>query len=106
MTSKADLKRYMALQEIGCVACLINGHPGTPGDVHHLVDKGTRKLSGGNKSTFVLCVWHHRGEPLFGHSVSYMQSVYGPSMALQSKHFAVVFGNQRDLLARTNAVIK
>lgn len=105
--TKADQKRLDVIHRLPCVACLQLGLPGCGRvEAHHLVDKGYRKHSGGHQATIPLGAWHHRGEPLFGRTVRYMQSVYGPSMKLASKHFAAVFGTQRELLARTNAVIK
>lgn len=105
--TKTDKKRLDIIHRLPCLACVQLGLLGCGRvEAHHLVDKGYRKHSGGHQATIPLGAWHHRGEPIFGHSVRYMQSVYGPSLALASKHFAVVFGNQRELLARTNAVIK
>src|ERR1017187_653227 len=54
-----DLKRYEALRAIGCIACSINGFSAGNAEIHHLVDKGYRKHSGGNQATIPLCPWHH-----------------------------------------------
>ena len=97
MTSKADLARYRRLQEIGCMACRELGFNGIPGDIHHLVDKGNRKASGGNKATIVLCPYHHRGAGWV--------SGGGPSLAHGSKPFNAAFGSQRELLAKANKLI-
>jgi hypothetical protein len=96
--SKADLARYRKLQDIGCICCLILGIPGVPGDIHHIVDKGYRRLSGGNKSTLCLCEFHHRGN---GNGNSF----FGPSLADGSKPFHAFFGSQRELLAKVNGMI-
>lgn len=104
---KTDQERLDAIHRLPCLACVQVGcQQPSRTEAHHLVDRGTRKHSGGHLATIPLCGWHHRSEPLSDHSMRYMQSVYGPSLALASKHFAVVFGTQRELLARTNAVIK
>jgi hypothetical protein len=104
MTSKADLKRYDALQRYGCVACRIDGCHSL-GDIHHIVDKGYRKHSGGNQSTFVLCQYHHRGVLPPGHTVASACLAFGPSLRHQSKLFHKIYGTQRELLAKVNAAI-
>jgi hypothetical protein len=102
-----DAKRYAALRRIGCIACVIGGFPQHcgPVEVHHLVDKGYRKHSGGNLATIPLARYHHQGIPFMDRTVTWMRSVYGPSMALESKEFARVFGSQRDLLAKVNELL-
>ena len=106
MTSKADAARYTALHAIGCIACLIGAVKASGViEMHHLVDKGTRKLSGGNKATIPLCDWHHRGVPHIAVGKTYMRERFGPSMALEGKEFAKVYGSQRELLARVNGLI-
>lgn len=100
-----DLKRYNALRELGCIACSINGFWAGGAEVHHLVDKGYRKHSGGNQATIPLCSWHHRGEPWTDFPVSYMRERFGPSMFHESKAFAEEFGSQRELLAKVNELL-
>lgn len=47
-----------AITDIGCIACLIDGHPGTPGAVHHLLRGGQRI---GHMHTICLCdPGHHQ----------------------------------------------
>lgn len=107
MVGSRDLKRYNALREMGCIACQHErGLVGVlPAEVHHLVDKGYRKHSGGNQATIPLCHWHHRGEPIMDHSVTWMRGMFGPSMRLESREFAKVYGTQRELLARVNDLL-
>jgi hypothetical protein len=103
-----DSKRYDALRELGCIACRQESTAiGTllPVEVHHLVDKGYRKHSGGNQATIPLCHWHHRGEPIMNHSVTWMRGMFGPSMFHESKEFARIYGSQRTLLARVNEML-
>jgi hypothetical protein len=101
-----DQRRYEALQKIGCIACLLDGYPEVPGDVHHIVDKGYRRLSGGNQATMVLCKWHHVGQPPTDYTVAYMHSTRGPSMHWHGKEFTHRYGSQRALLAKVNELIK
>lgn len=104
--SSRDLKRYEALRELGCIACQIMGYSWEPADIHHLVDNGYRKHSGGNQATIPLCPWHHRGQPFHGRTMTFTRNSRGPSMAHESKEFARVYGSQRELLAKVNELIK
>lgn len=102
-----DVRRYEALREIGCLACLIGRHtiPCGPVEIHHLVDNGYRKHSGGNQATIPLGPWHHRGVPIDPkYTVTYMRHLYGPSMFYESKEFARVYGSQRELLSKVNVM--
>lgn len=103
--SSRDLKRYDALREIGCMACRQVLRLHVLPEVHHLVDKGYRKHSGGNQATIPLCAWHHRGEPLMGFTCGDMRLMRGPSMFHESKEFSRQFGSQRQLLAKVNELI-
>lgn len=102
-----DERRYAKLRELGCIACRSErGLVGIlPAEVHHLVDKGYRKHSGGNQATIPLCHWHHRGEPIIDHSVTWMRSMFGPSMFHEAREFAWAYGSQRELLAKVNELL-
>lgn len=106
-TGSRDQKRYEALAEIGCIACLIARNPTQCGKVsmHHLVDKGYRAHSGGNQATIPLGVWHHMGHCHEGYKVGHMRMMYGPSMALERVTFNHLYGSQRELLARVNEML-
>lgn len=105
MTTKAQKRRFLRLQDVGCICCLKEGFTGVPVDVHHLVDKGYRKHSGGHDATLPLCPWHHRGEPPSGLTVSEALFVAGPSLALNKKLFVQTYGTERELLEEVNAGI-
>lgn len=100
-----DQRRYEALRDLGCIACHLDGYHGVPPDVHHLVDKGYRKHSGGNQATVPLCPWHHRGQPPMDFTVAYMHATRGPSMHWHGKEFTNQYGSQRALLAKVNELI-
>lgn len=104
MSSKSDQRRYDRLHRIGCIACKRDGRFSQI-DVHHLVDRGTRKHSGGNKATLPLCPFHHRGEPADGYSTEWMTCMYGPSLALNKRAFIARYGTERELLAEVDALI-
>lgn len=102
-----DKQRYDAMRDIGCIACLIARNPTQCGKVtmHHLVDNGYRKHSGGNQATIPLGEWHHQGYPHQGYTTAHMRMMYGPSMALEGKTFDEIYGSQRSLLSRVNAIM-
>lgn len=105
--TKADRTRLDIIHRLPCLACVQEGcQQPSKTEAHHLVDKGTRKLSGGHQATLPICGWHHRGEPAWDSSVRGMKAYYGPSMFHHGKEFTERYGTQRQLLARTNAVIK
>jgi hypothetical protein len=100
------LERYRKLVEYGCVACKIElGRYHMP-EIHHIVDKGYRKHSGGDAATLPLCEWHHRGVHLMPNSTDGdMTETYGPSLAHSKKGFQMRFGTERELLALVNKEI-
>jgi Recombination enhancement, RecA-dependent nuclease len=105
--TKSDAARMDKIKRLPCLACVQEGcSQPNPTEVHHIVDNGYRRLSGGHSATIPLCSWHHRGEVLLGLTAAYMRGYYGPSMARESKAFARVYGKQRELLARVDAVLK
>lgn len=99
MTSKADLKRYDKLVRHGCVCCKALGFYSVP-EIHHIVDKGYRKHSGGNQATLPLCPTHHRGAPAGTNEVT------GPALSDGSKVFEACWGTQRQLLDKVNRELK
>jgi Recombination enhancement, RecA-dependent nuclease len=111
-TNSRDKARYDAMRDIGCIACLIARNPTQCGKLtmHHIVDKGYRKHSGGNQATIPLGEWHHQGYPHsyphMDYTAGWMRMMYGPSMALESKEFARIYGSQRELLGKVNEMLR
>lgn len=74
-----------AITAIGCIACLIDGHPGTPGAVHHLLQGGRRM---GHLFTICLCdPGHHQNGQQLGKVSRHpwktrFEAQYGPERAL------------------------
>lgn len=106
--NKLERKRLDALSRLPCMCCVKMGiGQKTRTEVHHLVDKGTRKLSGGHSATIPLCAYHHRGTlTADGTSSNEMASLFGPSLAINKKAFLVAFGSERDLLKRVDAILE
>lgn len=99
MNARARERRFSAIKEIGCIACLRFGIWRVP-EVHHLNLGG---LAGhkrrGDEFTIGLCRWHHRGIP------SYTALLTGPSLARESKAFRAQFGTDDELLVEQNKLI-
>ena len=103
--TKAQTLHFGKLQSFGCCACRKRGYWRAT-EIHHLVDKGTRKLSGGHDAVIPLCAWHHRGIPDTGVRTAVMRDVLGPSMALEKRAFVEEFGTERELLWWVNAELQ
>lgn len=104
MATKADKARYDKLHAIGCIACRKEGRFSQV-DIHHIVDKGYRKHSGGSAATIPLCPWHHRGIPLDGMRINETCGLLGPCLAKHKKYFIQRYGDERSLLAEVDALI-
>lgn len=103
--TKAERDRLDAIHALPCLACELEKHMfGQPNktEAHHLVDKGTRKHSGGHMATIPLCGWHHRGEPCGYLYKREMKALYGPSFELNKREFVACYGTERELLAITD----
>lgn len=85
----AERRRWDWMQEVGCVACLIDDPDrlGTPGDVHHLL-AGGRRL--GHRLSVILCPYHHRG---YGSA-----NTGSPSLARDPRAFTACYGSPAQLL--------
>jgi hypothetical protein len=99
----AEQARLDAIHAMPCLCCEIEGvsQPSRT-EANHLVDRGSRKLSGGHMATIPLCGYHHRGIPLPGLSADDMLFDYGPSLALHKRTFVVTYGSERELLEKVN----
>lgn len=92
--TKAHLRRFMKLVDLGCICCkkAFSGYRAP--DIHHIL-RGGRRI--GHHATLPLCPNHHRW-PSDG-------SVVGPSLADGSKVFEAKWGSQQALLAEVNELI-
>lgn len=105
--TKAEDARLKAVRAMPCLACeKEHVQQPLPTEAHHLVDKGTRALSGGHMATIPLCSWHHRGEPLEYMQKREMHVIYGPSLELHKREFKACYGTERELLAETDERLK
>lgn len=99
--TEAQKRRFQLMQHHGCLACLIEGRPGNPADVHHLLSGGRRI---GHDATIALCCWHHRGS----HSMlsdRHAAEIMGPSLAKESRKFQRRYGTDAELLEMQNRLL-
>lgn len=113
MKSKADQRRLDAIHNMACICCVVESiergrelNQPNRTTAHHLVDKGTRELSGGDQATLPLCEWHHLGYRLFTHDNCDMEASWGPSLALRKKAFIAKYGTERELLQSVNEALE
>ncbi|MBT9493918.1 MAG: hypothetical protein IV107_16590 [Paucibacter sp.] len=93
-TPTAAEKAWMdAITAMGCIACIVDGHPETPGAVHHILSGGRRM---GHMHTICLCdPGHHQG---------------GQQLGKVSRHpfkvrFEGQYGSESDLLDLTQQLV-
>lgn len=95
LSGKARIAHFERVSALGCIACLIDGNPGTPAELHHI-----RETAGGGQKaldTDVLptCPAHHRGT---------MHPAV-PSIHLDRLTFIARYGSETELLARIRAMM-
>lgn len=98
--TKAEQRRFDAMLEIGCLCCLLNGHPETPGEIHHLTSAGRRR---GHLESLCLCPGHHRG--VFDRPYKEWKEIHGPSFAKEPRQFAEVFADDDTLLEIQDSLV-
>lgn len=91
--TKADKRRFRALQEHGCICCEIEGDGHRDPEIHHILSGGRRI---GHQFTLPLCPFHHRG------ALVDSRNYHGPSLADGSKPFKAHYGGELALLEKVN----
>lgn len=101
--TKAESQRIERLKTGECLCCWINRQQGRPTayfggcDAHHVLSGGRRI---GHMATLALCPWHHRAlRPYEAMTDAQATEMFGPSLALGSKPFHVLYGTDEELLA-------
>ena len=94
LTGKARIAHFERVSALGCIACLIDGNPGTPAELHHI-----RETAGGGQKALdsdviSVCPAHHRGT---------MHPAV-PSIHLDRLTFIARYGSETELLARVRAM--
>lgn len=91
--TKEEAAYLASIVELGCIACHIDGHPGVPAEVHHILRDGQRM---GHLFTIPLCAPGHHRE--------------GQSVGRISRHpfkarFEGFYGSELTLLDRTRVLV-
>src|SRR6185312_3564816 len=94
--SKATKAHMSRVAELGCIACLIAGTPGTPPELHHPRTDAGAGQKAPDSDVIPLCPAHHRG--------TMHPSV--PSIHLDRMKFIEAFGTEDELLAMVNIYLE
>ena len=93
--NKADRKRLSRVAGLDCIACRLQGTPGTPAEIHHpRAGTGMGKRAG-HQVGIPLCPAHHRGA----------DHPRTPSIHLDKLRFIEQFGTEAELLDRVNQLL-
>lgn len=95
LTGKARSANFERVAALGCIACLIDGNPGTPAELHHI-----RETAGGGQKALdsdviSVCPAHHRGT----------DHPRTPSIHLDRLAFIARYGSETELLARVRVLL-
>jgi hypothetical protein len=102
----AHRARWSRFPIIGCVACRKDGRHNSGTQVHHLNIGGKAgQKRRGHADTIPLCPWHHQGIANYGLNRESMRTLFGPSLATESRAFRDYFGTDDELLSYTNELI-
>ena len=94
-TPAAVEARNAKLRDLGCIACLINGYPGTPPELHHPRSGTAGGQRASDLETIGLCPAHHRGT----------DHPHTSSIHLDKPGFVAQYGTEAELLERVNGLI-
>lgn len=89
--TKADNEWMDAIHSIGCIACIVQGTPGTPSETHHFRDGQGSGQRSDHQESIPLCPAHHRGT----------DHPRTPSIHMAKRAFIERFGTEQELLERT-----
>lgn len=105
--TKPQLQRWIYIREIGCIACMQQGHRPLITEVHHLTVGGKHgQKRRGHEYTIGLCRWHHRGcvpQPMTKPDIA--REFLGPSYHHHARAFRETYGQDDSLLKLQNELI-
>ena len=93
--TKDEKDHLSKVAELGCVACLIQGTPGTPCEIHHIREGQGRGQRASNYEVVGLCPPHHRGT----------MHPKVPSIHMAKRAFIEQFGTEQELLEHVRRLI-
>jgi hypothetical protein len=99
--TEAQLRRWGAIRECGCILCRKIGLGYVPPEIHHLTDTG-RRIS--HDHTIGLCEYHHQGRTAYRKEQAL--HIYGPSLAHGAKPFRAHWGTNPELLELQEKLLK
>lgn len=82
-----------AIQQIGCIACIVDEKPTSIAEIHHMLSGGRRL---GHLFTLPLCFWHHRSGRNDEQVVSRDQN---------QRRFEARYGKESDLLEKVRQMV-
>jgi len=92
---KAEKAWLAAAADLGCIACLLQGTPGTPAEIHHpRAGRGVSQRAE-HREGIALCPAHHRGT----------MHPQVPSIHMAPRAFIARFGTEAELLAKTRELV-
>jgi hypothetical protein len=94
IAGKARLAHFARVAALGCIACLIDGYPGTPPELHHPRANAGMGQKAPDTDVLPLCHRHHRGT----------DHPRTPSIHLDRLAFIERYGSETELLARVRAM--
>ena len=93
--TKSDNEWLGLITELGCIACLVQGTPGTPAEIHHIRAGKGKGQRASNYEVIGLCPAHHRGT----------MHPQVPSIHMAKRAFIEQFGTEQDLLQQVRRLI-
>ena len=94
IAGKARSAHFARVAALGCIACLIDGYPGTPPELHHPRANAGMGQKAPDTDVLPLCHRHHRGT----------DHPRTPSIHLDRLAFIERYGSETELLARVRAM--
>jgi len=95
LKGKARSAHFARVAALGCIACLIDGNPGTPPELHHPRANAGMGQKAPDTDVLPLCPLHHRGT----------DHPRTPSIHLDRLAFIERYGSETKLLARVRAMM-
>lgn len=89
--TKSDNEWMGLITGLGCIACLVQGTPDTPAEVHHIRAGQGKAQRSDHKKSLGLCPPHHRGT----------DHPRTPSIHMARRAFIEKFGTEQELYERT-----
>ena len=90
LKGKARSAHFARVAALGCIACLIDGYPGTPPELHHPRANAGMGQKAPDTDVLPLCHRHHRGT----------DHPRTPSIHLDRLAFIAKYGSEKDLLIK------